>query len=270
MLAAGTPPPSLTGGVGTGVGEGVFGWPLWSGSGVRALALRGAEVGPGGVQPEPRREFGPLDGAVPARAEDAGLRMRGETPRVRTSMPRKAPLEEAPQQPSGHGEAELQLPFGGGPGVVGVGTPISQGSRFGSREAVLDVLGHAAGAGEEVGDGGLSRVGDDLPGGGRDGGVGGGGFRGDAAIDLRAGVGVDVEAGATGVGGQGVGAAGDSLRLQRRGRPARGHLGSDDAADVALERDALDLARRSGPGRRLGREPGRGRCPCSSGRGSAL
>ena len=81
----------------------------------------------------------------------------------------------------------------------------------------------------------------DLPGGRGDGGVGRGGFGGDPQVNLRARVGVDVEARPAGVGGERVGAARDRLGLQRRQRPARRHLGRDHAAHVALERDLLDL-----------------------------
>ena len=110
----------------------------------------------------------------------------------------------------------------------------------GAGERVLDVFGAAAGAREEVRDRGGAFVGDDLPGGRGDRGIRRGGVRGGAGIDLRARVGVDVEARPTGVGGEGVRARRDGLRLECGGGPARGHLRGDDAADVRLEqRDDL-------------------------------
>ena len=107
-------------------------------------------------------------------------------------------------------------------------------------EAELDVLGAPAGGREEVGDDRLALVGDDLVRGRGDRGVGRRALGGDAAVDLRARVGVVVEAGAGLVRRDRVRARGDGLGLQRLGRPRRRALGGDDAADVVLEADGVD------------------------------
>ncbi len=161
-------------------------------------------------------------------------------PRRSTSMPAEGTLEQAAQAPRRGRERQFDLPARGCP-FERVDHADQPGLGFGAGEAVLHGLGHAARAGEEVGDRGLARVEDDLPGGGGDGGVGGRRFGRHAAVDLRAGVRVDVEARAPGVGGQGVRAARHGLGLEGRGGPAGRHLRADHAAHVALQRHALDL-----------------------------
>ena len=87
---------------------------------------------------------------------------------------------------------------------------------------------------------GWPRVGDDLAGGGLHGGVGAGRLGRDAAVDLRARVGVLVEGGAAGVGRDRVRARGHGLGLERLGRPRRRALARDHAADVVLEVERVD------------------------------
>src|SRR5206468_5889293 len=61
-----------------------------------------------------------------------------------------------------------------------------------------------------------------------------------AAVDLAAGVVVDVEGPVRALVRDREGAGGDSLGPQRRLRPARGELVRDDALDVALELDRVN------------------------------
>ena len=111
-------------------------------------------------------------------------------------MPTRLPLTRRPSLRGGRGQADLRAPVvvrvpAGA--VVGVGDAAQP--RLGRRPGpdVLDALGVAARAGEEVGDGRRAVVGDDLAAGGRDGGVGGRRLGRDAAVHLRARVGVEVD-----------------------------------------------------------------------------
>src|SRR5215211_5047951 len=107
-------------------------------------------------------------------------------------------------------------------------------------EGVLVVLRAPAGGREEVGGDRLALVGDDLARGLRDGLVGRRLLDADAAVDLRAGVGVVLEAVAALGRGDRVRASGDGLRLERLQRPRGGRLDRHDALDVLVQRHGVD------------------------------
>ena len=181
-----------------------------------------------------------VEPALPITTADT---IRGDTPRWVTRIPTSLPLTSFPSRLPAPVTGELASPV-----VVGVtaGAVVrivdAAQPRSGARPGpgVLDVLGVAARAGEEVGGGRRAVVGDDLAGGRGDRGVGGGRLRRHAAVHLRAGVGIQVVEGAGHVGGDRVRARGHGLRLQRLRRPGRGHLGRDHAPDVVVESDHVD------------------------------
>ena len=79
-----------------------------------------------------------------------------------------------------------------------------------------------------------------LPGGRADRTIGRLGLCGDAAVDLAAGVGVEVEPRPRLQRGERVRACDDGLSAQRLGMPVVRHLPRDDAAQVAVERELVD------------------------------
>ena len=205
---------------------------------VHAAGSLHEEVRPRAVQPEAGGQFGAAHVRGALRAEDRGAHDPRGVAALEHLDAEQGAVDESSQPRRCCGKAHAHPPAVQRSLVVGVGHPVQPGLRFGAGEAVLHVLGHAAGAGEEVGDRGAPGVGDDLPRGRGDRRVRLRRFRGPALVDLGARVGVDLEVRAAGVRGERVGAARDRLRLERRGRPAGGHLGGDHAAHVAFERNA--------------------------------
>ncbi len=126
--------------------------------------------------------------------------------------------------------------------VVWVDDALQPRLRRRADERVLDALGVPARGREEERGHRLALVGDDLPVGGRHGGVGARALGGDAPVDLRARVGVLVEAVAerSRARRDRVRAGGDGLGLELLGRPRRRALGADHAAHVGLEVDRVD------------------------------
>ncbi len=124
--------------------------------------------------------------------------------------------------------------------VVGIAHPAQPRLGRRPRPDVLDVLGVAAGAGEEVGADRRAVIGDDLTAGRRHRGVAGRRLGAHAAVHLGASIGVEAEHRPVHVAGQAVGPRGHGLRLERLRRPARGHLGRDHPADVIVEPDRVD------------------------------
>ena len=193
-------------------------------------------------RPRRARSVAPSTRVRPPVPTMSALTIRGEAPRLSTWMPRKRPLT-SPLELGARlraGQLDRRPAVLGRDVVVGVLDRLQPRLRAGADVRVLDVLGPPAGGGEEEGDDRLARVGDDLPAGGGDGGVGRLGLRGHAAVDLRARVGVVLEARAGLRGGDRVGARGDGLGLERLGRPRRRRLARHHARDVVLERDRVD------------------------------
>ena len=114
-----------------------------------------------------------------------------------------------------------------------------------SGERVLHVFGLSARAREVVGRHRRAGVGHDLAGGRRDGGVGCRSLRVVAAVFLRAGVGVEIEA-VLGRARDRVATSSDRLSLELGGGPGRGALRRHDTAQVALESDAIDHVQTAG------------------------
>ena len=123
--------------------------------------------------------------------------------------------------------------------VVGVEHPAQIGRRRRAGQTVLCVLGRAARGGEVVGHDRTPVVGDDLAGGRRHRRVGRGSLRVVAAVLLRAGVAVEVEA-VLGRARERVAARRDRLRLELGQRPVGGALRRHHAAQVRLDAHAVD------------------------------
>ena len=183
-------------------------------------------------------------------------------------MPRKVPFTRPRSRAAAAAKLMLELPVELRAGVVRVGHAAQPGLRLGAGPGVLHVFGHATRAGEEVGDRGRARVGDDLPGGRRDRGVRLRRFGRRAAIHLRARVGVHVELRPARVRGQRVGAAGDRLRLQRGERPARRASRPRRRRGRSVRAATFCTLRRPARARSRRPAPVRSLCRCSSGRGS--
>ncbi len=129
--------------------------------------------------------------------------------------------------------------------VVGVGDALQVGDVGCAEEAGLG----APARGREVGrlrD--LAAVGDDLALGQSRRPVGARALGADAAVVLRARVGVEVEGLATDVGGERDRASGDGERLQRLQRPFRRHLDGHRAAHVVVDGERVDDVERAGAG----------------------
>ena len=189
-----------------------------------------------------------------------------DDPRRGAALDHLDPAEAALDEPASFAPACAQRQLDRPPAVlrrdvvVRVGDRLQPRLRLGAEVGVLDVLGAPAGGGEEERDDGLAVVGDDLAARGGDRVVGRSRLRRHAAVDLRAGVGVLVEARAALGRGDRVGARGHGLRLERLGRPRRRRLARHDARDVVLERDRVDRVEAAeGVGPEL--ERCRGSCP---------
>ena len=134
--------------------------------------------------------------------------------------------------------------------VVGVLDALQIRLGRGTRKPVLDVLGPAARARREVGRDHVPPVLEHLALRPADGPVRPLGLAGEAAVDLAAGVVVDVERAAAPGGRERVAAGRERLCLQGVQRPGRRHLVGDHAGDVIVERELVDDQQRPARTRR--------------------
>ena len=193
-------------------------------------------------RPKRARSCPPVTRVRPRLPITSASTIRGELPRCTTSMPRNLPLTSEPSLRSALRERHPdRAPAVARRGVVvGVVDGLQPRLRLVAQRRVLDVLGASARGGEEVGDDRRAVVGDDLAARLGDRLVGRGLLGRDAAVDLRARVGVEVEAGARLHRRDRVGARRHGLRLQRLDRPRRRRLVRHHAAQVGVERERVD------------------------------
>ena len=138
----------------------------------------------------------------------------------------------------------------------GVLVVVLDGAEVGNSGApdIFDIFGVAAAGGVKEGFNDGAVVGEDLSGGGVDGGLGSGGFVLDSAIDLAAGSVAEVEAivsvSVTAV--EGVGPGSDGLGFKGFLGPVTVHFTAEDAVEVAFEVYIVDGAESSTAGRNDG------------------
>ena len=177
--------------------------------------------------------------------------MRGETPRRTTRIAAEAPLHEPAEPRAGrrqaHPDRAPAVPRGDV--VVGVLDRREPRLRLRAQRRVLDALGPPAGGREEVRRHRCALVGDELAARRLRRRVGRRRLDARAAVDLRARVGIVLEAVTGARGRDRVGAGRDRLRVERLGRPRGRHLDGDHALHVLLELervDGVDAAERAG------------------------
>ena len=104
-----TPPAVLGGAVGAGaVGVQVRACPLWSGSAFRPPGVRTLKYAHVLLSPRRPASSGPLTRSAALEPSTRAVRIRGETPRLSTSMPRKAPLKRPRRRRGGDDEADVR------------------------------------------------------------------------------------------------------------------------------------------------------------------
>ena len=184
------------------------------------------------------RSVAPSTGVTPREPTTSAVMIRGDTPRFTTRMPLNDALHERAEllRRRRHRQLRTSSDAAARPPSNSSSTDTSHGFGCVPQRRVLDRLGATAGGREEVRDDRLALVGDDLPARVRHRRVGRRLLDPDAAVDLRARVGVVVEVGALGRRDR-VGARRDRLRTQRLGRPRSGRLGGHDALQVVVEPD---------------------------------
>ena len=184
------------------------------------------EVGPRVVEPEAGAQRRAVHARAPARPDHLGGDDARRAAALDDPHAAEAALDQAAEPAAGLAEAHADRP----PAVArrGVVVRVLDGLeprlRLVAERGVLDALRAPAGGREEERDDRAALVGDDLAGGLGDGLVGRVGLHRHAAVDLRARVGVVLEAGAALGAGDGVRARSDRLGLERLERPRGGRL----------------------------------------------